>query len=280
MGVKSVLDNVRQPEYTGENRCIPCTVVNLAITVVFCAALAFWLWPVAVGFGVLALASIALRGYLVPGTPTFTKRYLPDRVLALFDKGPESSVDGAVAPEETADVDTERILIESDAVEPCEDVDDLCLAPAFREDWYERMDTIVESETEREALAETLDMDGDIEFVEHGEAFAAHVDDRAIGQWESRAAFVADLAAARELPEWIDEWEALDVPEQGAVVRGLRVFIESCPSCGGPVVPSQETVESCCREHTVVAIVCDDCDARLFESIADPAIEMEQPEAV
>lgn len=278
MRIQSVLDTIRQPEYTGDNRCIPCTVVNIAIMVVICVVLAVWMWPVAIGFAVIALASIALRGYLVPGTPTLTKRYLPDRVLAVFDKGPTQTT--AVDPDETAAVDAEQILLKSDAVEPCEDIDDICLTPSFRKAWYDRMDTIVEMETEREALAESLDTEGEIEFVDHGEAFAAHIDGRSVGQWESRAAFIADLAAARELSNWIDAWETLDVTEQGTVIRGLRVFVETCPSCDGPVVPSQETVESCCREHTVVAIACESCDARIFESTVDPAVEIGQPEAV
>jgi hypothetical protein len=279
MNVWSILDHVRQPEYTGENRCIPCTIVNLAIAAIVCATLVFLSWPVAAGFAVLALGSIALRGYLVPGTPILTKRYLPDRVLALFDNEPipvgedlDTNTDTNTDTDTSANqpLDTEQVLLGAGVVEPCSDIDDLCLALGFREDWHGRMDTIVESETEREALAEALDTNGEIEFVDHGEAFAAHVDNQSVGQWESRAAFVADLAAARELPEWIDEWETLDATDQGTLVRGLRVFVETCPSCDGPVVPSQETVESCCREHTVVAIACDACGARLFETVAEP----------
>jgi hypothetical protein len=276
MNVRSVLDQVRQPEYTGENRCIPCTIVNLAITAVICAALAFLSLAVAAGFAILALGSIALRGYLVPGTPTLTKRYFPDRVLVLFDKDPVPTVENPDA-DSNADspLDTEQILLGSGVVEPCADIDDLCPASDFHEDWHNRMDTIVESETERKALTEALDHDGEIEFIDHGEAFAAHVDNQSVGQWESRAAFIADLAAARELPNWIDEWETLNATDQGTLIRGLRVFVETCPNCDGPVVPSQETVESCCREHTVVAIVCDDCDARLFETVAEPEPEPE-----
>ena len=44
---------------------------------------------------VVALAAIWLRGYLVPGTPELTKRYLPERALALFGKAPAAT--GAAA---------------------------------------------------------------------------------------------------------------------------------------------------------------------------------------
>jgi hypothetical protein len=104
---RAVLDRLRRPEYTGENRCTPCTVVNTALAALLAAGaggLAAAATPagtgpvpapvpgLAAGGLVLAagLASIHLRGYLVPGTPRLTKRYFPDRVLAWFDRAPDS----------------------------------------------------------------------------------------------------------------------------------------------------------------------------------------------
>ncbi|WP_418285890.1 hypothetical protein [Halorubrum sp. DTA46] len=90
----SLLDSFREPEYTGENRCVPCTVINAALAVVL-TLLASALGPVA-ALVVLtgSAASIYFRGYLIPGTPELTKRYLPDRVLALFGKAPEGPREG------------------------------------------------------------------------------------------------------------------------------------------------------------------------------------------
>ena len=80
------LPRFRRPEYTGENRCLPCTVVNLVFASVLSGAVATVSSPAAaVAVFVLSVALIAVRGYLVPGTPTLTARYLPDRVLARFD---------------------------------------------------------------------------------------------------------------------------------------------------------------------------------------------------
>ncbi len=82
------VEQLRQDEYTGENRCVPCTAVNLIIAVVIALAVGVAFVPAgAVVFG-LSLATIYLRGYLVPGTPTLTKRYFPDWLLAKFDKEP------------------------------------------------------------------------------------------------------------------------------------------------------------------------------------------------
>jgi len=84
----SVLDSLRQPEHTGENRCVPCTVLNLAIAVV--VSVLAGRRRRALGLFVLgvSVALIYLRGYLVPGTPALTKRYLPASVRTAFGKHP------------------------------------------------------------------------------------------------------------------------------------------------------------------------------------------------
>jgi len=84
-----VVDTLRQPEYTGENRCEPCTVLNLAIAMILGSAISrkSKLGGI-IGFSI-SLGLIYLRGYLVPGTPTLTKRYLPAEVLRWFGKDTE-----------------------------------------------------------------------------------------------------------------------------------------------------------------------------------------------
>ena len=283
----SIVERVRQPEYTGENRCIPCTVANAAIAVVLAAAAgAAWWLLVAPGTGAVVAAgvvllvsafSIWLRGYLVPGTPELTKTYFPDWLLAKFDKGPagagaggmaagESTGDGADEPEPQGQVNPEAVLLDAGVVEPCADEDDLCLAPDFRSAWRERMGAIREEGAERDELADQLDLDPDeVRFEEHGGAFVAFYDGRRAGQWESRAALIADLAAARVLPEWVDAWHDLAIGARSQLLGGLRIFIDECPDCGGPVVAGRETVESCCRSHEVVAANCEACGSRLLE---------------
>lgn len=93
-----VLDRLRKPEYTGENRCIPCTATNVVIATALTAAVSYgWFvtfgslwWLAGGGLFVLSLAAIWLRGYLVPSTPELTKRYFPDWLLAKFDRVPPS----------------------------------------------------------------------------------------------------------------------------------------------------------------------------------------------
>ena len=280
----SLVERVRRPEYTGENRCIPCTLANSVIAVVLAAVVGAGWWAlVAPGAGALLVVGVVLaasalniwlRGYLVPGTPALTKRYFPDWLLAKFDKGPAASgglggaaaEDGAAGPEPEGQVNPEAVLVRAGVVEPCADEDDLCLAPGFREAWRERMAAIREEGAERDELAAQLDLNPEeVRFEEHGGAFVAFYEGRRAGQWESRAALVADLGAARTLPDWVDGWADLGIGARSQLLGGLRIFIDECPDCGGPVVAGRETVESCCRSHEVVAANCEACGSRLLE---------------
>jgi len=264
MAAKTIefVERLRRPEYTGGNRCTPCTILNVAIAGAVSVAIGVVGTPLvgASAFG-LCLAAIYLRGYLVPGTPAFTKRYFPDWVLARFDKADFGESSGTID-----DVDPEAVLTDAGVVEPCERVDDLCLADWFREEWNAAIDAIESAGTEAADLSAVLGADEtDISVSEHGGGVTARLDGRRVGQWASRAALVADLAAARLLSDRYDGWTRLGVEQQSRVLSGLRVFLDSCPECGGEVTADQETVESCCRRAEVIAVSCADCDARLLE---------------
>ncbi|PSP88368.1 hypothetical protein BRC90_07695 [Halobacteriales archaeon QS_4_69_34] len=284
MSVRTIADRVRRPEYTGENRCIPCTAVNLVIA----GVLAVGLGVVSPPLGAVALAaslgSIYLRGYLVPGTPTLTKRYFPDWVLARFDQlptdehGPAFAPDGTEAGGHTAGesdhaategpVEPEVVLGEAGVIVPCTEEDDLCLDASFRAAWRERIAELRGSDVGAADAIAALGID-DLagSLARYGDAVVLEREDgRSAGaQWESRAALLADVAAARLLDERIAGWDRLDAADRSRLLYSLRIFAETCPTCGGPVGLGAETVESCCRSHEVVAVTCGDCDARLFE---------------
>jgi len=262
-----LLDQLRQPEYTGPNRCLPCTVVNTLIAVTLAAVVAVVGSAVAapvVGLAGavpvlgLSLAAIYLRGYLVPKTPELTKRYFPPWLLAWFGKD---------RPTVETDVDPERALVSAGALEPCADEDDLCLTDAFRTAWYEEIDRLEAADAGRDALLDLFALgDGRVSFEEYGDGFGARVDGTLIGQWESSAAFYADLGAASTLERRVDNWAELGVEERSQLVSGLRIFIDRCPVCGGTPKLRTDTVESCCSSHQVAAVACQECEARLFES--------------
>jgi hypothetical protein len=274
MSVRSALEGIRQPEYTGQNRCVPCTVANFAITAVFAAAVALVSVPLSLGFVVAALGSIWLRGYLVPKTPELTKRYVPEWLLAKFDTEPMPGDER----DETAALETfdpEPALLEAGVVEPCADVDDLCLTDRFDRTWRARIDAFDnDDESLRRELAAHLELDPEtVNFESYGDAYVAgRKNDRPIGQWESRGALAADLAGAEVLPEWVEGWDRLDPRQRSQLLGALRVFIEECPTCGGAVVPGTDTVESCCRETTVVDFTCQGCGDRLLEVPQEDAV--------
>ncbi|MBX0321517.1 hypothetical protein EGH21_00600 [Halomicroarcula sp. F13] len=264
----SVVDRLRRPEYTGADRCLPCTVVNglvavvlsvLAAGVAVAAGATALALPAALAVALPSAAAIYLRGYLVPGTPTLTKRYLPERVRRMFGKAPTSK---SQSPGPPPDVDVEAILLEVGAVEPCGD--DLCLTEWYGEMWRDALDS---HDPDRATLLDRLDVDAStVEFEEHGDAFRARVGERYVGTWESRPAFEADVANAAVLRETYDDWDHLSVAQRGQVLNGLRLFVDTCPRCGGTPTFDTETVQSCCSEHEVAAVTCENCAARLFES--------------
>ncbi|MEY7850816.1 hypothetical protein AB7C87_16630 [Natrarchaeobius sp. A-rgal3] len=263
----TVVRSLRNTEYTGENRCVPCTVVNaliaLGVSTLIGTTLA-WAWTAAVGVFasalVLGLSScvIWLRGYLVPGTPTLTKRYLPRRVLSWFGKDPLEDV---AVPDE---IDTEQTLLESGVLEPCAEIDDLCLTAAFDREWRTELEA-VEEEPDPAALLDQLGIESDdVEVERYDDAVAVKRDGRRIGQWPSATALRLDTAASGPIADRVPYWRKLQPTSRSELVAGVRIFLEECPD-GGPVEFATETRESCCSSYEVVSVVCTESGDRLLE---------------
>jgi len=263
----SFIHRYQNPAYTGPNRCVPCTITNVAIAAVGSLALAVVALPLGVvAFGV-ALLTIYLQGYLVPGTPTFTRRYFPDWLLAVFDKA-------APAP---SSVDVEETLVAAGVLD--DGVDDLHLAPRFATAWAERMAAVDADRAEGDAEADRLDavelaaltnLDPDLLDVQrYGDAVVATLDGERIGRWESRAAFVADVAAAHELDDWVPRWRSIPLAARSELLGALRLFLDRCPTCDATLTLDHEVVRSCCRDRDVIALSCSGCGSRLLEADFD-----------
>jgi hypothetical protein len=276
------LGRLRRPEYTGVNRCLPCTAVNVAIAVLGAAVLA------AVGAIELAalallisLVAIWLRGYLVPGTPELTKRYLPERVLRLFGKGRE--------PTPPAAVDAESYLLSADVLVETPDGTDLAFAPWFESAWRSHLVSLrdgIDVGADTELASDAASEDGDIAALAaltgvdaaslsirwHEGAAVARADGERLGHWESRAAFLADIAADRALADELDDWTDLPLAARSGVLGAVRLFVEDCPTCEGSVELESRVVESCCTTRDVIAGRCAACNARLFEMDLPPSL--------
>jgi len=255
MSTPGIVDRFRQPAYTGENRCTPCTVVNVAIAVVLAAALGVVVPPLGVAVLLLSLSAIYLRGYLVPGTPELTKRYLPDRVLSLFGKAPD-------LPDPGETVDVEAYLLDAGAVRETADGQDLELTDAFAAAWGERVDEV--RDRPAAAAGDLLELDDPGVEERDGATVVTDGGDH-VADWPSRAALLADLGAVEPLCARDPEWPTRSRAEQGRILAGLRLFVETCPDCGGTPELGEETVESCCRRAQVYTYECPDCEARLLE---------------
>lgn len=108
----SGLRQFQNARYTGERRCTPCTLVNMAIAIGVASVIFRVSLLIAMLWLVVSLVLIWSRGYLVPGTPWLTKRFLPISVLELFRNQPWQELED---PNNSGSL--EEILLEADVVE-------------------------------------------------------------------------------------------------------------------------------------------------------------------
>jgi len=279
------VDRLRRPAFTGDRRCWPCTVLNL-VTVAACAALvSLWNRPAGLLVVAVGVGLVAIRGYVVPGTPRFAPRLVallpasvsvghgndadrptdgladardPERVLAaLVDAGVVSVGDDGEAESDGDGGDGDGEDDGRGAEGP-----DLFLDPAFRDAWTGRMAALRAAGTrvflDRVAAAcpTAVDarLDGDRVLL------AGERDVRT-----SRAVAIAETAAVETLREW-----GVSDGTGPRAATPLRTFLRTCPACGGPV--RETTVRRCCGgpgsvyghpEQPVLA--CEDCETVVVE---------------
>lgn len=257
--IAPLADKVLKPEYTGANRCTPCTVANLVIAAAVSGLIAVERPLVGLAVFCSSAVVVALRGYLIPGTPALTERYLPhvfhrreDRDGGLTDRTPGGAID------------PERYLLEHGVVEPCDGGDDLRLRTDVARDWRSTAVTI-DPDLPATAVAPVAEFDPDSTSVIHGRNGFYLADETRQFQWISRGALVVDAAADSVLRSRIGNWTELPVPHRLGVLRGLRVLLDTCPLCAGTVQIESNTVRSCCSSHDVIAVSCQSCGERFHE---------------
>lgn len=266
---RNLIGGLRRPEYTGDNRCLPCTATNVGIAAGLGGGLVgagVWTGMPGVGLAValcvvaVSLASIYLRGYLVPGTPALTKRYFPGWLLRRFGKA--ETVPSA--PEAGATDGPEGMLTAAGALEPCADADGHCLTDEFRTEWHRAVDEVGELGREGRRQAVDAEHEDDVELDDWTEVLRVYVDERLVGKWRSSPAFAADLASVAVLSDRFDDWAGLTVAERARLLDRLRAHLDTCPDCGSETDRGTETVEGCCATHEARTVDCPDCDARLY----------------
>ncbi|WP_101294877.1 hypothetical protein [Halegenticoccus soli] len=255
---RRLLDRIRRPEYTGENRCWPCTAINAAIVAGAAALAARRDRKAALAALVGGGAAIALRGYVVPYTPRFAPRIV---ARLPFDSGRErrrsdALVDGELDPERLVAELFDRGVLAGD--------EELYLADGFRTDWEAEAATLRGLDADALATAAADASPSEATGEADGEwTVVTDADGRTV--WLSRPVAIAETAAVRALT-------ARGVPRDTAAhaATPLRMFAETCPLCGGDVV--ETTVTDCCGGTMGVydapgtdVLACDACDAIVYE---------------
>lgn len=264
--VTAALARVRRPEYTGENRCWPCTVVNAALLAVVAAVLAVVGRPFVGGaLFVVGAGGIGLRGYLVPGTPRFAPRLvarLPggDRLFHGSPDAPLGTLSGA-EPGEAVGEELMGTLVAADALE--RDGEVLYLTEPFRERWHGEMNEL--RAVPVGALAEAVEdlvPEADVTAGPDGEWLVVS-SDRGVETTISRPVAIAEVAAVRALAG-----TGLDDRARRTAARPLRMFLDTCPACESELVESSTV--SCCGGETSPkrepqdVLVCPTCNQRLY----------------
>lgn len=298
------LERLRRPAYTGANRCLPCTVVNVGLVAAVAVALAIADRPVvAAGTVVVGAAAIWLRGYAVPYTPRIGPRLaarLPgdpfghagDSATAQPTPGLADGTD-AEASQPTGD-EIVTALLEAGVVvpiPPTEGTDsasgsdgidggsdgadepdaapELTLSDSFRENWREEMARLQDRNLESLA-AVADDLTGPSVAARASREFRTEtiVLEGADEDSDSGVASLTRPIAVAELAAARAlESRIDDRAIRLAAGRPLRSLLASCPRCGSDLTITQS---SCCGEVTPIGetppekLVCSDCDVRYF----------------
>jgi len=262
------LDRYRRSEYTGSNRCLPCTLVNTIIAVViantaFICLLRLNYRPAHAVIAAVAMLGIAaiqiwLRGYLVPWTPRLTRRYFPPWVLRAFGKEP-FVIDGGRAE---SDLDVEHHLEAANAVTSADTAPNIELTDSFAEAWRSAIEDIASVDS---AVRAVFDVDGQVQVDETDRSVRVSLDSRPFGRWVSRAALLADLGAGRVFADQYDAWSEASTAERGQLLGELRRYIAVCPMCAAETTFDAATVTGCCGDVRVGIVSCGDCGVRLYE---------------
>jgi len=255
-----LIDSLRDPAYTGDRRCWPCTVLN-AVLVGLAALLIGRRWRRLGGlivFGVGGLL-IGLRGYVVPYTPQFAPRFVGRLPVDLgFDHAPPAEPsDSLVAPDDPDQL--VGVLIQA-GVLTGEEM--LHLEAEFAETWEREMDAL-RSETDAEVAAAAAEaVPFDAESAVSGERLLVSGRRDA---WLSRPVAIAEAAGIDALVE-----AGLDRETAASAVGPLRMFLPVCPDCAGSV--GESTVQNCCGGTKGVydrpdrqVLACGDCEAVCYE---------------
>ena len=181
----------------------------------------------------------------------------PNRPTA--DPPADDDTDDATADPEVIDAQgLVARLVGAGILREDEEVDDLRLTDGFREDWWERIDGVRDDERARREMARFAEVDPETVSLETDAGrFVVYHKEAELGEWPSRAAFVADLSLEPTMESWLPLWERIDPVSRGKLLARIRAFLETCPSCMGLLEVEEQTDAETGRDE--VSVACEDC---------------------
>lgn len=258
----ATLTRLRRPEFTGANRCWPCTVVNAVILAVVVALVGTAEPLVAAAIAVAGVAGLYLRGYLVPYTPHFAPRLVAALPGDWFTHGTVADSLRAVGP---ADRDPDAVLESMVAAGVVTTADGrLGIDDAVAATWKTRMGALTDEPQSMVEVAER-DLPGidDARIEQAGEETFLVVTGGSAA-WLRLPVAVAEIAAVEALAD-------TDLPSEtrGVAAHALCAFLDSCPVCGSDLVEGR--ADDCCG-HTLAepgaepptVLACDQCGVAFY----------------
>lgn len=244
---------VRAPQYTGSNRCWPCTVLNIGIVLLGGAVLTTVAGVmVALSAVVVGLAAIWLRGYLVPGTPRLGRR-LPQPVRSWF--GTHDPVMERPAVDELV---TANVLDADLDCTPEANAAIRAQASSYVDD-REALEAAALAEFDATTVSVNRRLGG-------GERWFVLDDaEQTVCQWGARPVAALDVAGSAYLDDQLPDWDRRDSREKSAMLALLRYGIPSCPDCGDAFEATEQDVTCCGGRSLAGARRCTECDYPLVD---------------
>ncbi len=267
----TVVDLVRRPEYTGPNRCWPCTAFNALLLGVVAASVGIVSVRAAAGAVAVGATIIWLRGYLVPYTPRFAPR-IADRLPVDFERpsGDDRPVadGGSLGGADQSDPNAVLETLITGGVLVADGVE-LSLSRSFADAWASERDALADAPGDRLAAAAVAAAPGDpdaaVHEVDGDQVIQLGSGDSVMDEDEvllSRPVVVAEVAAVRALADADVE---LDDATRATAAEALRAFLDDCPVCGTALVESS-TADCCGGQKADPRPVsrCPDCEEAIY----------------
>lgn len=280
-------ERIKNPNHTGENRCFPCTVLNLLI--IIGVGLLIGVFQIYLGFAftIIGIVVIYFRGYLVPYTPLITEYLFLDRLVGHFTRSHSATSNSTYGSKTNGDTDQSLVETEFETIQQLNRYRENKVDPAlFLHDCgiLECVDTsgnwqfsngiigdidqhIQEYRSNLISLStfeEFFDVPRDHLELKNREYPVIRVN-RRIWKWPTRSALIIDLALEKTIREYTSEWEALPLRQRMEILESFRPLYAKCPLCSADLELTEHMHESCCRSAKVHQLRCAECGECITE---------------